>query len=1242
MQMTKKVLSVVLAVMMVVSMMSVMAVTANAAPADFSSDTKTVFVTDSQNWDSDGALQAYYWKVKTTGYDEHWNAITETVAGDWVSMTYLYDNSQGQSVYGVVLPDDANWVLFNRDNTRQTTDTTNVYDGSWWYIDGNKACQPCSGSAFDTCEQTDSLSDDFVTNTGADRYYVLDGRYYFVGTNGNISQYNNTAELMVAEVNGNQYSNVNDAVKAAGANGTVTLINDINSNVFIGEDDYSVTLDLNGHTITNTSGSGITLGSAYPGGNTFTIKDTSAGQTGAVTINKKYAGDGCVSDSSGWNVVIEGGTYTSDANALYISSDQGWEIKGGTFNGDVKVVSALDVTGGAINGDINATGPSWKVDPAEVTISGGTVDGDLNSTNGSTFEVSGGTFTSDVSAYTTSSTYQNANGEVVAKAANTIYDDGDFATAAAEGGDWYIVADVNGDGVTVTSNLKIWNTDKDHTIAGDITVANGKSIAKGGKKKVTFTGTTTLNGGSVSDANFTEIIVANDPYVHGQINNVPSGAVIKNGDGDRIVYDAISLAYAAKNGSEVYLVDDISDMYMTMNVNSGNFVLHGDGHTVNFTFKGDYASAIGKNASIAIDDLTVTVASGKALKSFIKANAADDNTGTVTINDVSATGFSTDDVYTGGGTWTFTDATVTSATQPECPEDWKAVDNNDGTWSIVAKVYVAQVGDNKYETFAEAVEAANGSLIKIIAKDATPYVMSVGQTIVTDNYTKITIVAPEGAYAIHRAYDSTAKTYTFTVVDAVASFSDGTTTKYYDTLNAAISAVPNATSTNTATYTVNLLKDSTELAINVGTASAKKNVVIDLGDNTLTLNRNYSALFIVRNGSNAVVQNGKVVFDTAYENASGFYMYDNATRLTLADDLEVEATDDTAGVYVKNGTFTSAADITSEDSFAISTNGSETKNATINVTGGELTSTNSVAVYLPGDATTTLTDATVTGATAVYAKSGDLTINGGTYTANGNAADYTYNGNGCNPTGDAIVVDSCGYPGGAPAVSITGNPSIDSANGVQIGDYTYGENTDAEVTAHDNSMSLPEGLKWVETDTQGVYTVAPMDLQDLADEGFDVPKTAGLGFVDSTTLSGINVPAKASILGVQLRQAPENGEYDEGNGTNALRFITAVDKEFLQNQDITDYGYLITIGSTTRFQTCKNTTNNTLTSGADDDLEYFTAAIYNIPDGNTTNIKVQFVFKTAGNDQAAFATYKNAGQYELNTNYKDVYDHFNS
>ncbi|MEE3334210.1 MAG: MBG domain-containing protein [Ruminococcus sp.] len=234
----------------------------------------------------------------------------------------------------------------------------------------------------------------------------------------------------------------------------------------------------------------------------------------------------------------------------------------------------------------------------------------------------------------------------------------------------------------------------------------------------------------------------------------------------------------------------------------------------------------------------------------------------------------------------------------------------------------------------------------------------------------------------------------------------------------------------------------------------------------------------------------------------------------------------------------------------------------------------------------------------------------------------------------------------------SGNASV--TNGATVGEIVAFEG--AVITADSSSnITVPASCK-VRDNGNGTYTVVAKDLQDLADEGFDVPKEAGLGFVD-TNSENIVIPAKASILGVQLRKKPQNGYYENGGISNALRFITAVDEEFLANSDIKDYGYLITIGNKSIFQSCKGTTNNVITSGdsQEDGISYFTAAIYNIPaSAYETDIKVQFVFKSAVDDSAvatdddqniiAKAMYKPANadvKHALTTKYKDVYKFFN-
>ena len=113
--------------------------------------------------------------------------------------------------------------------------------------------------------------------------------------------------------------------------------------------------------------------------------------------------------------------------------------------------------------------------------------------------------------------------------------------------------------------------------------------------------------------------------------------------------------------------------------------------------------------------------------------------------------------------------------------------------------------------------------------------------------------------------------------------------------------------------------------------------------------------------------------------------------------------------------------------------------------GAEITSTNANAIYMPNTNTLTITGGTITGKSAVYSKSGTTTISGGSFTSTGAKVDYQYYGDGGISTGDAIVIDACGYPGGNPTASITGgefNVTDESAHGIAY--YMYNGNGSAE------------------------------------------------------------------------------------------------------------------------------------------------------------------------------------------------------
>lgn len=79
------------------------------------------------------------------------------------------------------------------------------------------------------------------------------------------------------------------------------------------------------------------------------------------------------------------------------------------------------------------------------------------------------------------------------------------------------------------------------------------------------------------------------------------------------------------------------------------------------------------------------------------------------------------------------------------------------------------------------------------------------------------------------------------------------------------------------------------------------------------------------------------------------------------------------------------------------------------------------------------------GATGLYVKSGTVTISGGTIIGNGNKEAFKHSDNGFGNTGDALVVEACGYTYGNPVVSVIGGTFI-SENAEAVAYYKYNEN----------------------------------------------------------------------------------------------------------------------------------------------------------------------------------------------------------
>ena len=291
----------------------------------------------------------------------------------------------------------------------------------------------------------------------------------------------------------------------------------------------------------------------------------------------------------------------------------------------------------------------------------------------------------------------------------------------------------------------------------------------------------------------------------------------------------------------------------------------------------------------------------------------------------------------------------------------------------------------------------------------------------------------------------------------------------YESLSEAIEAAAD-------NATIKLLTDSTiENYIEI-----RKPLTLDLGGYTLTSAKSGFDVY-----ANFTLKNG-----TLNTNTWGVWVQNSGVTFTLDKSAAVNADRDTTltnavGVTVVSGAKAEIyGTVTAQHNFAVSGNGSTNSgDVTINVYPGAVITTTSdaPALYFPNSAQLNVTGGTITGGTGIYVKSGRVIISDGTITGNGPKANYEYYGNGANSTGDALVIDKCGYQGGVPQVSITGG-KFESVNANAIGSYV-GNNETEPLTgfvtggtfSSDPSAYLAEGKFITAADEVGYYTVTDSD-----------------------------------------------------------------------------------------------------------------------------------------------------------------------
>lgn len=336
------------------------------------------------------------------------------------------------------------------------------------------------------------------------------------------------------------------------------------------------------------------------------------------------------------------------------------------------------------------------------------------------------------------------------------------------------------------------------------------------------------------------------------------------------------------------------------------------------------------------------------------------------------------------------------------------------------------------------------------------------------------------------------------VVPAAAKIGD----KEYESLAEAVAAAK-------AGDTVVLQKDVTI----GGYQEIHKAITVDLGGNKLTSTDGGFDVY-----ADLTVKNGRM------ETVKWAAWAQNGAKLVIEKDVTIKTTStdgNKGGITVQgNGSsVTVFGKIEAAGGAAVSGIGNKDDGGVIiNIEeGAVITCTNKdgLGIYYPNTSELNIKGGTITGATGVYVKSGKTTVTGGTIIGTGDKADYKYYGNGAYSTGNAFVVDTCGYPGGDPAVEIKGG-TFKSENAEAVGSY-FGNTAEKALTGFITGGSFSsDPTKYAAADYKvttenGVFTVSK--------DGGNPPKTFDAG------IAVYGVSAILSVTGMAWMGSKKKNTY---------------------------------------------------------------------------------------------------------------------
>lgn len=335
------------------------------------------------------------------------------------------------------------------------------------------------------------------------------------------------------------------------------------------------------------------------------------------------------------------------------------------------------------------------------------------------------------------------------------------------------------------------------------------------------------------------------------------------------------------------------------------------------------------------------------------------------------------------------------------------------------------------------------------------------------------------------------------VVPAAAKIGD----KEYESLAEAVAAAKDGD-------TVVLQKDVTI----GGYQEIRKAITVDLGGNKLTSTDGGFDVY-----ADLTVKNGRM------ETVKWAAWVQGGADLVIEKDVSIMTTStegNKGGITVQNegSSVTVFGKVEAAGGAAISGIGNKNDGGVIiNIEEGAVitcTNENGLGIYYPNTAELNIKGGTITGATGVYVKSGKTTVTGGTIIGTGVKADYEYYGNGGNATGDAFVVDTCGYPGGDPVVEIKGG-TFKSENAAAVGSY-FGNTAEKALAGFITGGSFSsDPTKYAAADYKvttenGVFTVS----KNVPNNNDNTPSTPSTPETFDAGIAAYGVSAVLSVTGM--------------------------------------------------------------------------------------------------------------------------------